>query len=160
MVVDSEVLGKIANAILAKLKSSSVLESERIFKTVDYHGFLKSRIPVDFLEEILSPFRLTTEDMQIEIVKVETDLSKEVHYHANSFAYVVCLGSEYRAEDPRGAKAFLSDTWFSICTGDVVKIPPRTPHGFTVENGGVLVFLSVQSPPIEQGGVDDYHKVS
>ncbi len=109
--------------------------------------------------QILRPHGLTEEDVQIEIVRVDTDLSKEIHYHNESYAYVVCLGGEYKTENPRGAQAFLIDSWFPVEVGNVIKIPPKTHHGFTVDAGGLLIFLSVQAPPIEQNGVDDYHLV-
>lgn len=136
------------------------MESERLLQMSDYHGFLKARMPQDFLEEILSPYQLTEWDVQIEIVKVDTDLSNEIHYHEGSYAYIVCLGQEYKTEDPKLASAYLKDTWTPIQAGDVIRIAPTTAHGFTVEEGGVLVFLSVQAPPIERDGNDDYHRVS
>ena len=160
MTIQPETLEAIADSILLKLKSASEEESARLLKMNDYHGFLKSRLPEDFLKEILAPFNLTSEDVQIEVVKVDRDLSNEIHYHEGSFAYCVCLGPEYRAEEPRGAKAYLKDTWLPVGAGDVVRIPPGTHHGFTVDEGGVLVFLSVQAPPIERDGNDDYHKVN
>ena len=159
MTIQPETLEKIADTILLRLRDADAAESARLLQMNDYHGFLKAKMPEDFLHQILSPLGLTPTDVQIEIVKVDRDLSKEIHYHDESFAYCVCLGGEYRTDDPRNAKAFVGDHWFPVHAGDVVKIPPKTPHGFTVENDGVLVFLSVQAPPIERGGQDDYHKV-
>jgi|GEM_PF-1591439 len=147
-------LQQIAESILTKLKAASVEESAELLKMNDYHGFLKSRLPEAFLSDILTP-----EQVQIEIVKVDRDLSKEIHYHEGSFAYCVCLGEEHRTENPRDAKAFFKDKWSPVHAGDIVAIPAGTPHGFTVENGGVLIFLSVQAPPIEQDGNDDYHRI-
>ena len=157
--VAPEILEQIGQSILTTLKDSNAQDAQRIVQVVDYHGFIKSRIPSDFLEKVLAPFHVGLADIQIEIVQVNTDLSKEIHYHKDSFAYVVCLGHEHKTEDPKGAKVFLNGAWAPIHMGDVVQIPPGTPHGFTVAEGGVLVFMSVQSPPIEHGGDDDYHLV-
>jgi mannose-6-phosphate isomerase-like protein (cupin superfamily) len=159
MKTELETLQSIAESILVKLKEASPEESKRLLQMNDYHGFLKSRFPEDFLSDILSPFQLTPAEVQIEIVKVDRDLSKEIHYHEASFAHCICLGEEYRVENPRGAKAYLKDSWSRVQAGDIVPIPAGTPHGFTVEEGGVLIFLSVQAPPIERDGNDDYHKI-
>jgi len=159
MNIEADTLKQIANSVISKLKSVSEDELKDILQINDYHGFLKSRISESFLMEVFSPSQLTSRDVQIEIVKVETDLSKEIHFHENSYAYVICLGKEHNLEDPRNAKAFLKNSWFPVRVGDVIKIPPKTLHGFTVENGGILTFLSVQAPPIEQFGIDDYHKI-
>lgn len=160
MSTDLGTLQRVAESILTKLKTASSEESARLLQMNDYHGFLKSRLPKDFLRDVLTPFNLTPAQVQIEIVKVDRDLSNEIHYHEGSVAYCVCLGEEYRIENPRGAKAFLKDAWFPVHAGDVVAIPAGTPHGFTVDEGGVLIFLSVQAPPIERDGNDDYHKVT
>ena len=160
MIIAPDTLQQIADSILVKLSTASQEEADRLLQMNDYHGFLKAKIPEDFLEEVLSPFQLTTRDVQIEIVKVDTDLSNEIHYHQDSYAYCVVMGDEYKVENPRGAKGYLNDSWMPVNKGDVVKIPPKTHHGFTVEPGGILIFLSVQAPPIEREGNDDYHKVT
>ncbi len=155
-----ETLQKIAESILEKLQNASAEESARLLQMNDYHGFLKAKIPPDFLQEILSPYGLTPHEVQIEIVKVDRDLSNEIHYHESSHAYCVILGEKEKVENPRVAQAFLKNHWFPVSAGEIVSIPPQTPHGFTVGEGGHLVFLSVQAPPIEREGSDDYHKVT
>ncbi len=132
----------------------------RLLQISDYHGFLKTRMPADFIAEVLSEHQLTESEVQVELVKVDIDLSKEIHYHEHSYAYIVCLGRECKTEDPRSARAFLKDSWFPVQAGDVIQIPSQVPHGFTVGEGGVLIFLSVQAPPVEQNGVDDYHRAN
>ena len=159
MQVKPKILQQIADLILQKLRSASFVESKKLLQMSDYHGFLKSSIPKDFLEEILTLYQLSQDEVQIEIVEVKTDLSKEIHYHKESYAYCVCLGEEHQVKNPHNAKAFLNDKWFSVKAGNIIKIPPNTPHGFTVENGGILTFLSVQAPPVERGDVDDYYKI-
>ncbi len=160
MVVELNILGQIANSVLLKLKGLSESERERIVQMNDYHGFLKSRLPEDFLQDILLPFQLTPNDVQIELAVVNTDLSNEIHYHAVSSAYNVILGEEYKFPNPRKAKVYLNDKWSEIKAGDIIKFPPNTRHGFTVEEDGEFFFLSVQNPPIvNTGGSDDYHKI-
>lgn len=159
MTADLKTLQQIAESILDTLRNATPEEAAKLLEMVDYHGFLKSRLPAEFLENILAPYNLTPEEVQIEIVKVDKDLTSEVHYHEGSFAYCVCLGEAYHTEAPRSASAFLNDRWSPVKEGDVVAIPAGTPHGFTVEEGGVLFFLSVQAPPIVNHGKDDYHRV-
>ena len=132
----------------------------------EYHGFGKARLPDDLLREVLTPHGLTPDEVQVEVVKVERDLSDEVHYHARSVAYVVALGSEDHFSDPplRG-RAFVNGRWQRFEKGDELTIPPGTPHGFTVwgtgGGRGTLYFLSVQSPPIVgPREEDDYHRIS
>lgn len=127
---------------------------------VDYHGFLKSRLPEEFLASVLDPFNLTADDVQIEVVEVTKDLSHEVHYHEAAYAYCVGMGEKYHVAPPQKAKAFLNDHWFSFNDGDSVEIPQRVKHGFTIEEGGILNFLSVQAPPIVGHGHDDYVRVN
>lgn len=160
MKVTSETLQKIADSTLEKLASLSSLEMKEIVNMADYHGFLKSRLPQEFLSSVLSPFVLTTSDVQIEVVEVATDLTGEVHYHEESFAYCVCMGEKYHVSSPKNSKAYLVDHWAPVHEDEVVKIPPGIPHGFTVENGGTLTFLSVQAPPIVHEDHDDYHKIN
>lgn len=156
MSVTPQTLKEIARAVLAHLHDLSQEEMQHILNMADYHGFLKSRLPEEFLNSLLIPFGITSNDVQIEVVEVNTDLTHETHYHKHSFAYCVCMGEMYYVQPPKNALAFLNDSWFPVHDGDVVEIPAGTPHGFTVEDGGTLTFLSVQAPPIVHDGHDDY----
>lgn len=127
-----------------------------MFELVDYHGFGKARFPEALLTEVLTPHKLTAEEVQIEVVKVEKDLTSEVHYHEETTAYCVVLGRNEHFPSPYRAKAFLG-IWITLVEGDVLSIPIGEPHGFTVGEDGHLYFLSVQSPPILRGdGHEDY----
>lgn len=154
-----QTLKTIAGSVLEKIKNLSKEEARAILNMADYHGFLKSRLPDNFLMSVLTPFSLNPHDVQIEIVEVATDLTHEIHYHKNSFAYVVCLGEVYHVTPPKNAKAFLNDKWFPVKDEDIVEIPAGTKHGFTIEDGGTLTFLSVQAPPIVGEGKDDYIRI-
>jgi mannose-6-phosphate isomerase-like protein (cupin superfamily) len=156
MKVNQETLKKIADLVLEKIEQRTKEEVVGILNMANYHGFLKSRLPEEFLTSVLSPFGLTTDDVQVEIVEVTKDLSDEVHYHEHAFAYVICMGEKYHVASPKNAKAFLKDHWFPVKDSDIVEIPAGTKHGFTIDEGGALTFLSVQAPPIVGHGKDDY----
>ncbi|MCI0620011.1 hypothetical protein L0Y40_03230 [Candidatus Wolfebacteria bacterium] len=160
MKVSKNILKEIAESTLEKIKNTPKENLSKILNMTDYHGFLKSRLPESFLGNILSPFKLTPEDVQIEVVEVNTDLAHEVHYHQHAFAYCVIMGSDYNIIDARHAKAYLQGNWFPVSAGNVLEIPPGTHHGFTIDPGGTLTFLSVQAPPIVGGGHDDYHRIN
>ncbi|MDB5254476.1 MAG: hypothetical protein JWL80_542 [Parcubacteria group bacterium] len=160
MTIASQTLKEIAESVLQKLQVLSKEEMESIVNMADYHGFLKSRLPQEFLDSVLIPFNLTSHDVQIEVVEVATDLTHEVHYHEHSFAYCVCMGEKYHVAPPTNALAYLIDHWAPVTDGEVVEIPPGTPHGFTIKEGGTLTFLSVQAPPIVHADHDDYHRIN
>lgn len=159
MSVTPQTLKEIADKVLENLRQLPADEMKAIVNMGDYHGFLKSRLPEEFLSSILSPFNLTSKDVQIEVVEVATDLTHEVHYHEHSFAYCVCMGEEYHVKAPEKAKAYLVDHWAPVQDKDIVEIPAGTPHGFTIEEGGTLTFLSVQAPPIVHDNHDDYIRI-
>lgn len=127
----------------------------------NYHGFIKTRLPQ--IGEWAAAQRWGNIDLersvQAELVSVHGDLTDQVHTHEHARAYCLVVGAAEGFEDPCGAYAFLRDHWKPVSRMDEVRIPPGTPHGFTVKPGGVLYFISVQSPPIVGDGHDDYHPV-
>ena len=123
----------------------------RLHATKDYYDM------VALLDEF------PTEPCQIEIVRVVRDLRKQTHRHDRSEALNVMLGSRQHFPDPRHASMYLgmdeATTWSPVEAGESIIIPAGIVHGFTVEEskGGILYFLSIQNPPIEDGhGNDDY----
>jgi mannose-6-phosphate isomerase-like protein (cupin superfamily) len=152
-----EKLRGISTDILDKLKKTPAEEHSRLLSFQDYHGFSKTRLPDDVLEEVLSGAGLTNEQLQVEIVGVNSDLTHEVHLHKESDAYVIVLGRGTNFEGPKNAKQFQGGKWIEVSENQEIQIPKGTPHGFTVEDGGVLYFLSLQLPPIvDEQGDDDY----
>jgi len=127
---------------------------EIILQMVNYHGFGKYR----FSKEISGAMSRYQGDVQAELIRVNGDLSHEVHYHEKSRAYVACLGVEESLPNPIRATALIYDGVYCH-SGSVFDIPPGMVHGFTVKRGGILYFLSVQTPPIVGGGHDDYHRI-
>ncbi len=59
-----------------------------------------------------------------------------------------------------GEAIFLSgDTQLIVSPGQQVKIPRGMPHGFEINEGNVLKFVSIQNPPIKDHftGEEDLH---
>ena len=123
----------------------------------NYHDFLKARLPEERVEQVVRRYGKKPSDVQVELVTVNRDLTDKVHKHPNSRAFNVILGATEGFENARGALAYLENRWFNIRTGDYIEIPQEVRHGFTVEPGGILHFLSVQGPPIvSENGQDDF----
>lgn len=145
---------------LAVSNAIADLGTRAALRFADYHGFRKSRPPESIVTGILQARRLPAPAFQIDVVSVETDLTHEVHYHEHACAYVIVLGTTSGFPDPQGGYVFLQNSWNVVSAGQEVFIPPGVPHGFTVNPGGHLYFLSVQSPPIvRDDGHDDYVRI-
>lgn len=153
-------LRRIAEAVMDRLRAFPPGEVQRILVMIDYHGFAKSRFPEPFLHDVVTPLGLDPKDIQLEVVHVGCDLTHEVHEHREAMALAVCLGNAEGFPPPTDALAFVTDHWFAVSAGETVEIPAGTPHGFTVNKGGTVHFLSVQSPPIvREDGHDDYYRM-
>ena len=152
-----EKLKEISSEIIKLFREKADLTKKIKFK--DYHGFTKGKLPKGELDLILKKLNLKSEDFQIEIVKVLKDLSKEIHFHNFAHAFCTILSSEENFDDSANAYLFLRDKWKKVSKGEMINIPQKTPHGFTIKGGGILTFLSVQTPPIEKGKDDDYFQV-
>jgi mannose-6-phosphate isomerase-like protein (cupin superfamily) len=159
MTLSIELLQVLAHSIVRAFRHLTKAEFDELLSWQDYHGFGKSRLTEAFQSHILKQYGLASNEVQVEIVRVATDLTREVHYHQKAFAYIVGLGKSEHLVDSRGARAFLSTEWVPFTQGQEVAIPAGTHHGFTVEDGGELYFLSVQAPPIVSGQEDDYNRV-
>jgi hypothetical protein len=117
----------------------------------DYHGFEKALLSDERLTSILEPFGLTTQDMQIEIVRVTRDLSNQIHHHKIANAFITVLGDSSGYPQPKNAFVFLDNHWAPIIEGEKIEIGYGRKHGFSIAQGGSLYFLSVQNPPIVRG---------
>lgn len=156
--VDMSILERLSREIKDALTDTAV-RNALVFE--DYHGFQKSRLPSSVLAKVLLSRGLTEADVQIEVVRADRDLTSEVHYHEAAAAYITILGAELGFENPQGGRYFLEHAWHLAIPGQEIPIEAGVPHGFTVDAGGRLYFLSVQSPPIvRENGHDDYFKVA
>ncbi len=75
------------------------------------------------------------------------------HIHETSDAFFVIVD---------GKAIFLSGkNRFAATTGNRIKIPKGTPHGFDIEEGDTFKFVSIQNPPIKDHhtGDEDFHLV-
>lgn len=153
----TEVLEKLADAVLARLEQSGNLTLRQL-AYVDYHGFQKMTLPAQSMEPMAASLGFASNSVQAELVRVRSDLRHEVHHHQRAWAFAVALGEPEGFDPPRRAFAFLGGEWRPVSAGDRFSIPPGVRHGFTVETGGELTFLSLQSPPITGEHGDDYHR--
>lgn len=153
---DTNSTRKVAYVLVSRFKSMSAGEFKTLLYWQNYRGFLKCAVPQALLAEVCASLGIDPKDIQAEIVRVDHDLSHQVHHHISTKAYVICLGPSSHAPAPQKAFGFLRDTWFPISEGSELEIPPYAEHGFTVETGGTLTFLSVQDPPIVSEQGDDY----
>jgi len=147
-------LNRIAEAVLERVRLAGGV-APMMF--TNFHGFLKSGLPNDVVGDVLRQFGLTPEMVQIEVAGVLTDLTHEIHTHQRTEAHVTCIGEDFGLPNPRGGYAFLRDRWVPVKLGDVFQIAVNVAHGFTVDPGGILYFLSVQSQPlVSPDGQEDY----
>ena len=148
---------EIAEPLLAYLRSIVSGGGSLPLKFINFHGFQTSRLPDSLLDGVLKPVGLTAAMVQIEIAGVHSDLTHEVHIHERTEAHVTCVGEDFGLPNPQLGFAFMKDRWFPVKLGDSFQIPANVAHGFTVDPGGVMYFLSVQSPPlVSQDGHEDY----
>jgi hypothetical protein len=122
----------------------------------EYHGHWKAEVG----KLLIPSHERPRENVQVEIVKVDdkTNPNREVHMHRNSNAVVIILGDRQYVPFPIGASMYFERLggWRPIMVGEKFLFTAEMRHGFSVAPGGVLYFLSVQNPPIDEGGVDDY----
>lgn len=128
-----------------------------------YHNFSKTRLPFYWYEDLLKMLDLTTDDVLVEIAKVEGNHTNDLHYHKISHALCIILGPQ---------------TGFNDCYfGEIVKdnkvirsyeelecyFPSFCKHTFNApfsDTTGALYFLSIQSPPLLTRTRDDFYFVN
>lgn len=142
------------------------VEMEQLFPPPfqDYHGFLKIRMDPLYVAVLCetASVTLTPQEIQVDFVLVDKDLSKQVHQH-KADAVVHILDAKYGYVVSEDGEIFKKDAWRSLShMTKGIQIPSGTPHGFRIKpNGqGTFYFLSIQSPPIESAGSDDYEIVN
>jgi len=145
-----------AKAVLEEA-ARAVVADGLTFEFVDFHGLRKCSLPASLVEPIRRWFGFSAGELQIEIAGVLTDSTHEVHTHERTEAHVTCIGEDLGLPNPRDGYAFLRDRWLPVKLGDVLKIPVNVAHGFTVDPGGGLFVLRLESPPsVSPHGQEDY----
>lgn len=144
MHVDMSSLEWIASRACQRLKNMTAPEVEAMLVMVHHEGFSKAMIPETFLQEELLGHGLSPQDVQLDVVHVES----HVHVHQQLATVVVGLGPDEHFMEPCRAEMFLPRSRRPVHQDEVIPIPGGTRHGFTVKPGGSLYFLSVRSSPI------------
>jgi len=154
-------LRRLVNLMRVRMTRSEILSLIQ-HRFVEYHGHHKFEI---------GNLLMTQEDdlvdrdrVLIEIVRVDekTNPDRQVHVHRNSNAIALILGEKHHFPFPAPYALVFSaelNRWIATGASETFTFEAGTPHGFTVEKKGALYFLSVQSPPIERNGKDDYEIV-
>lgn len=91
--------------------------------------------------------------VEISLVRLLKEGQYPQHVHNSSDAYFIVAS---------GTAIFLSGlNKTQMKAGDRMDIPRGTPHGFEIPPGGILEFISLQSPPIkdEHTGEEDFHLI-
>lgn len=150
-----QILENITIKIVQQLNQNKQDITSYVFQ--NYHDFEKYLVPEDMYFQLTRSLGYPSKQLQVEIVKVDKDLTNQVHYHKHADAYIYILGSNQGF--PNAAQAFrYKDThWQQIHSDQKFIIPHGEPHGFTVTTNGILYFLSIQTPPISSEEYDDYY---
>ncbi len=156
--IDMSVLQTAAEEIRDVLRTRNSVELRAYMAIMkNYHGFDKVALSGRLID-VPSLSNVPADQIQIELFKVNRDLSDRTHHHKNSDAYVICLGPQEHLVEARYGIVFKGNHWTTFNTGDQLAIPKRTRQGFSLRNHvGVFYFLSVQSPPISSESYDDFH---
>ena len=125
----------------------------------EHRGFGKASVGSSYLKRILASRGLSPVMVRAELVRVNMDLSSEVHYHKEAHTYVVVVGESEHLPRPLKAKAFICGSWQSVADSREIQIPPHCEHGFMVGRDGILYFLSIESPPSDIDDEEDYYRV-
>ena len=92
-------------------------------------------------------------DREVTFATITGPLQLKEHRHKKSDALFIVVGGT--------ATLRSNGETYRLEPGDRLAIPRGMPHGFSLERGEQLSFVSVQSPPIRnrQSGEEDFHPV-
>ncbi len=93
----------IANQIVNKFSSEYGPQIIKELTFIDYHGFAKSRLNEDLLNSLLNSLHYDTKVLQAEIIRVESDLTDQVHYHQFSHAFICVLSARNNFHRPQAS---------------------------------------------------------
>ena len=129
----------------------------------DYHNFSKVRLPLSWYDDLLINKEWTTDDVLVEIARVEKDNADKLHYHKLSHALCIILGPKTGFPKCSRGTVQLHNQRYQALINKEFYFPQNCPHTFhggieTKDNPkGYLYFLSIQSPPLLTKNNDDFY---
>lgn len=160
MVPNLDELRAIRTAVLEFFRGLPSGALHKILHLRNYHGFGVSRLSEPLLASLLYDFGFEPKDVQVEVVRVDCDLTHEIHIHREATAVIAVLGPAEHLDSPRSGLAYYGNRWVELSAVDELEFPPECPHTVTItEPNGLIYFLSVQAPPIRRPDSDDYFRV-
>ena len=133
----------------------------------EYHNFWKCQIPEGWYEGLLDCMELWREEVLVEVARVRGNHAKDLHYHRESHAICIVLGTRTGFPSPFRGSVVIDDKEFPAYEGMECYFPVGCKHTFhggdsTTEDpeDTDLYFISIQSPPLEgKDGSDDFYLV-
>lgn len=169
-----EALEEIGDQFVELLRKKPAAEIFNWASKKDYHGFEKTTVRQEILQQFLEQYNLEPGGLQIELAGIKGDYLGSVHAHSTAHALTVMLGEAEGFPDPVNAYALVEEDWsptsepesmglavgknkwFPLAAGDRVYNPTNFAHSFTVKGEGQLYFIAIQSPAIDQLHHDDW----
>lgn len=169
-----EALEAIGNQFVDLLRKKPAAELFDWASRKNYHGFEKTTVRPEILQQFLEQYNLEPGGLQIELGGIKGEYLGSVHAHSIAHALAVILGKNEGFHDPVNAYALVEenwspisevesfglevgkDKWFSLAAGDRVYNPTNFAHSFTVKGEGQFYFVVIQSPAIDQPHHDDW----
>ena len=144
-----------------KMEFSQEVLSKLIYE--EYHNFSKTRLPFNWYEHILEKLELTTDDLLIEVAKVDLNHDHDLHYHKLSHAICIILGEEEGFYNCGYGQIIKDEETIRTFNGLEVYFPSYCKHTFNAPYStvtGSLYFLSIQSPPLLTEERDDFYFIN
>jgi hypothetical protein len=169
-----EALEEIGNQFVELLRKKPAAELFNWASKKNYHGFEKTTVRQEILQQFLQQYNLEPGGLQIELGGIKDNYLGSVHAHSTAHALAVMLGKTEGFSSPVNAYALVEenwspisepesfglsvgkDKWFPLAAGDRVYNPTNFAHSFTVKGEGQLYFVVIQSPAIDQPHHDDW----
>lgn len=169
-----EALEAIGNHFVDLLRGNPAAEIFDGSTKKNYHGFEKTKVRQEILQQFLEQYNLDLGGLQIERISITGDYPGSVHVHRIAHAVCLMFGEAEGFPNPVNAYALVEenwsptsepesmglsggkDKWFPLAAGDRVYNPTNVAHGFTVKGEGQCYFLCISSPAIDQPHHDDW----
>lgn len=169
-----EALEEIGNQFVDLLRKKPAAELFNWASKKNYHGFEKTTVRKEILQQFLEQYNLEPGGLQIDLAGIKGDYPGSVHAHPTAHALTVILGKAEGFPEPVNAYALVEenwsptsepesfglavgkDKWFPLAAGDRVYNPTNVAHSFTVKGEGQFYFVAISSPVIDQPHHDDW----